>query len=88
MGLLLTLIAGLVIWVVLWATGTKSLDAILIPLLLVVIAAGRCGCSRRTCRAGAATRVCSRSGELHGAPFRYASAKGAGAALRALRRRH
>ena len=40
MGLLLTLIAGLVIWVVLWATGTKSLDAIMIPLLLVVIAAG------------------------------------------------
>jgi len=40
MGLLLTLIAGLVIWVVLWATGTKSLDAILITLLLVVIAAG------------------------------------------------
>lgn len=40
MGLLLTLIAGLVIWVVLWATGTKSLDAILIPLLMVVIAAG------------------------------------------------
>jgi len=39
MGLLLTLIAGLVIWVVLWATGTKSLDAILITLLLVVIAA-------------------------------------------------
>jgi hypothetical protein len=40
MGLLLTLIAGLVIWVVLWATGTKSLDAFMIPLLLVVIAAG------------------------------------------------
>jgi Mn2+/Fe2+ NRAMP family transporter len=39
MGLLLTLIAGLVIWVVLWATGTKSLDAFMIPLLLVVIAA-------------------------------------------------
>jgi hypothetical protein len=39
MGLLLTLIAGLVIWVVLWATGTKSLDAILNTLLLVVIAA-------------------------------------------------
>lgn len=39
MGLLLTLIAGLVIWVVLWATGTKSLDAIMIPLLMVVIAA-------------------------------------------------
>lgn len=38
MGLLLTLIAGLVIWVVLWATGTKSLDAFIIPMLLVVIA--------------------------------------------------
>jgi Mn2+/Fe2+ NRAMP family transporter len=37
-GLLLTLITGLVIWVVLWATGTKSLDAFLIPLLLMVIA--------------------------------------------------
>jgi hypothetical protein len=40
MGILLTLIAGLVVWVVLWATGTKSLDAILIPLLMLVIAAG------------------------------------------------
>jgi Mn2+/Fe2+ NRAMP family transporter len=39
MGLLLTLIAGLVIWLVLWATGTKSLDAFMIPLLMVVIAA-------------------------------------------------
>jgi Mn2+/Fe2+ NRAMP family transporter len=39
MGLLLTLITGLVIWVVLWATGAKSLDAILITLLLVVVAA-------------------------------------------------
>jgi hypothetical protein len=39
MGLLLTLIAGLVIWVVLWATGTKSLDAIMIPALILVIAA-------------------------------------------------
>ena len=39
MGLLLTLIAGLVVWVVLWAIGTKSLDAFMIPLLLLVIAA-------------------------------------------------
>ena len=39
MGLLLTLIAGLVVWVVLWALGAKSLDAILITLLLLVIAA-------------------------------------------------
>jgi hypothetical protein len=40
MGLLLTLIAGLVVWVVLWALGAKSLDAILIPALMLVIAAG------------------------------------------------
>jgi hypothetical protein len=38
MGLLLTLIAGLVVWVVLWATGTKGLDAFLIPLTMLVIA--------------------------------------------------
>jgi hypothetical protein len=38
MGILLTLIAGLVIWVVLWAIGAKALDAALIPLLMLVIA--------------------------------------------------
>jgi hypothetical protein len=40
MGLLLTLIAGLVIWIVLWATGTKGFDAFLVTILLVLIAAG------------------------------------------------
>jgi hypothetical protein len=40
MGLLLTLIAGLVIWIVLWAIGIKSFDAFLIPMLMVVLAAG------------------------------------------------
>jgi len=40
MGILLTLIAGLVIWVVLWAMGAKGLDAALIPLLMLVIAVG------------------------------------------------
>ena len=54
MGLLLTLIAGLVIWIVLWATGTKSLDAFLIPLLMVVIAAG--GADARAVSARAARR--------------------------------
>ena len=39
MGLFLTLIAGLVVWVVLWATGTKGLDAFLITLIMLVIAA-------------------------------------------------
>jgi hypothetical protein len=39
MGVLLTLIAGLVVWIVLWAIGVKSLDAIMITLLMLVIAA-------------------------------------------------
>jgi hypothetical protein len=39
MGLLLTLIAGLVVWIVLWAIGVKSLDAIMITLLMLVVAA-------------------------------------------------
>jgi len=39
MGVLLTLIAGLVVWIVLWAIGAKSFDAFLITLLMLVIAA-------------------------------------------------
>jgi hypothetical protein len=38
-GVLLTLIAGLVVWVVLWAIGAKGFDAMLITLLMLVIAA-------------------------------------------------
>jgi hypothetical protein len=38
MGLLLTTIAGLVIWIVLWAIGVKSFDAFLITILMVVVA--------------------------------------------------
>jgi hypothetical protein len=38
MGLLLTAIAGLVIWIVLWAIGVKSFDAFLIPMFLVIVA--------------------------------------------------
>ena len=30
---------GLVIWIVLWALGTKSFDAFMITILLVVVAA-------------------------------------------------
>jgi hypothetical protein len=37
--LLLTTIAGLVIWIVLWAIGVKSFDAFLITLLMVLLAA-------------------------------------------------
>jgi len=39
MGLLLTLIAGLVVWVVLWAIGTKGFDAFLITIAMLLIAA-------------------------------------------------
>jgi O-antigen ligase len=39
MGVLLTFIAGLVIWIVLWAIGAKSFDAFLITLVMLIIAA-------------------------------------------------
>ena len=39
MGVLLTLIAGLVVWIVLWATGAKSFDAFLITLVMLIVAA-------------------------------------------------
>ena len=38
MGLLLTTIAGLVVWIVLWAIGVKSFDAFLITFVLVLLA--------------------------------------------------
>jgi Mn2+/Fe2+ NRAMP family transporter len=38
-GLLLTLTAGLVLWIVLWAINFKAFDAFLITLLLVILAA-------------------------------------------------
>jgi hypothetical protein len=39
MGLFLTLIAGLVIWIIGWAIGIKSFDAFLITLVLMIMAA-------------------------------------------------
>ncbi len=39
MGLFLTTIAGLVVWIVLWSIGVKSIDAFMITLLMVLIAA-------------------------------------------------
>jgi hypothetical protein len=39
MGVLLTLIAGLVVWVVLWALGARAFDAILVTAVMLVIAA-------------------------------------------------
>ena len=39
MGLLVTLIAGLVVWIVLWAIGAKSFDAFLITIVMMIVAA-------------------------------------------------
>ncbi|HZH23344.1 MAG TPA: hypothetical protein VEY49_00440 [Solirubrobacteraceae bacterium] len=39
MGLLLTTIAGLVVWVVLWSIDVKSFDAFMITIGMVVVAA-------------------------------------------------
>ena len=39
MGLLLTTIAGLVVWIVLASLGVKSFDAFLITILMVIVAA-------------------------------------------------
>jgi hypothetical protein len=40
MGVILTLIAGLVVWVVLWAIGAGGFDAFMITALMLVIAGG------------------------------------------------
>jgi O-antigen ligase len=39
MGILLTLTAGLVVWIVLWAIGVKSIDAFLITMVMLLVAA-------------------------------------------------
>ena len=39
MGLYLSLITGLVIWIIGWAIGIKSFDAFLITILIVLVAA-------------------------------------------------
>ena len=39
MGLILTVTAGLVVWVVLWALGTKGLDAALLAMAIVLVGA-------------------------------------------------
>jgi hypothetical protein len=38
MGLVLAATFGLIVWLVLWALGTKSIDAFLITLLVLVVA--------------------------------------------------
>lgn len=39
MGLVLTVTAGLVVWIVLWALGAKGFDAFMLATLVIVIGA-------------------------------------------------
>jgi hypothetical protein len=39
MGLVLTVTAGLVVWIVLWALGAKGFDAFMLATLIIVIGA-------------------------------------------------
>ena len=39
MGIFYTLIAGLVLWIVLWSIGVKSIDAFMITIVMLVVAA-------------------------------------------------
>jgi hypothetical protein len=39
MGLAVATVTGLVIWIVLWSLGVKSVDAFLITILIVLVAA-------------------------------------------------
>lgn len=39
MGLLLATVAGLVVWIVLWAIGAKSFDAWMVGVAIVLVAA-------------------------------------------------
>jgi hypothetical protein len=38
MGIFVTFVVGLVLWIILWAIGAKSLDAILLTIMLLVVA--------------------------------------------------
>ena len=39
MGVILTLTAGLAVWIVLWSIGAKSFDAFLITIVMLIVAA-------------------------------------------------
>ena len=38
MGIVLASVAGLVVWIVLWALGTKAIDAFMITVVIVLVA--------------------------------------------------
>ena len=39
MGLVLTVTAGLIVWIVLWAIGTKGVDAFLLASVIILVGA-------------------------------------------------
>jgi len=39
MGLVLTVTAGLIIWIVLWALGAKGFDSFMLAMLVIVVGA-------------------------------------------------
>jgi hypothetical protein len=39
MGLILTVTAGLVVWIVLWALGTKAFDAFMLSTAIILVGA-------------------------------------------------
>lgn len=39
MGLILAITAGLILWIVLWALGSKAFDAFMLTVLIAVVAA-------------------------------------------------
>jgi hypothetical protein len=39
MGLVLTVTAGLVVWIVLWSLGSKAIDAFLITIIIALVGA-------------------------------------------------
>jgi hypothetical protein len=39
MGLILTVTAGLIVWIVLWALGAKGLDAFLLATVIILVGA-------------------------------------------------
>ncbi len=40
MGLVLTITAGLIVWIVLWALGAKAFDSFMLAALIILIGAG------------------------------------------------
>ena len=40
MGFIATVTGALCVWIIMWAVGTKSFDAFMVALLIIIVAAG------------------------------------------------